>query len=118
MALNIELNFLQVVGADSAPLVSLRDWMEYTDGKRGKRLGTCFEVLLLNNACTKLTVKVEDVASPIEQQELDRRNSSLNFVSVKFDGFKARPYADSKGQMQISAKAAKIIFLNREVAAK
>jgi len=115
MAINLTLNFQQVVGTESAPLVTVRDWTEFTDGKKGRRIGTSYEILLLNSGCLKLTVKVEDTVPAVTQEELDKRNTSMNFMLVKFDGFHARPYSDRNGQIQLSAKADKIILCNNNI---
>ena len=111
--INILLTFEQVVGTNTAPLVAAQDWMEYSsEGKRGKRLGTTYEVLLLNNSCEKLRIHVEDSAPIISQDELDKHNSAMSFCQIRVEGFKGRPYSDRNGRLAISASADKIILVN------
>lgn len=112
-SLSITLTLEQIVGANTVPLVAVLDWMEFTaDGKRGKRLGSTYEILLLNNACEKLRVHVEDSTPVITQEELDKHNSSMSLCMARFDGFKGRPYSDKNGRLAISASADKIILIN------
>jgi hypothetical protein len=117
---NLSLTFQQISGgSDSAPVVAVSDWYDYQDGKRGKRLGSRYTILLLADGCSQLAVKVEDEAPVITQEELDKHNISMNFVLARFGGcFVARPYADRNGQMQLSAKAEQIFILGKDGAAK
>jgi hypothetical protein len=111
--IEIQLTEEPVIGSSTAPLVAVQDWTEYTsDGKRGKRLGSTYEILLLNNSCEKLRVHVEDAAPIIAQEELDKHNKSMNFCMVRFEGFTGRPYADRNGRLAISASAEKIFLVN------
>ena len=112
MAISIELSFQQVTGSDSAPLVGVRDWTEFSEGKRGKRIGSTYEILLLNNSCEKLRIHVEESESIISQEEIDKRAQSLNFCMIRCDGFKGRPYSDKNGRLAISASATKVTLVN------
>lgn len=117
---NFSLSFQQISGgADFAPIVGVSDLYEYKDGKRtSTRLGSRYTILLLADGCSQLAVKVEDAEAPvISQEELDKHNTSMNFVLARFEGFTARPYADRAGRMQLSAKADRIVLV-KEGAAK
>ncbi|WP_169009336.1 hypothetical protein [Faecalispora jeddahensis] len=114
------LTFQQIAGgADFAPIVGVSDLYEYKDGKpTSTRLGSRYIVLLLSDGCFPLAVRVEDAEAPvISQEELDKHNTSMNFVLARFEGFTARPYVDRAGRMQLSAKADRIVLV-KEGAAK
>lgn len=105
---NFSLTFQQISGgADSAPVVAISDWFDFQDGKRGKRLGSRYTVLLLADGCSQLVVKVEDEAPVITQEELDKHNATTNFIFAKFHNFKATVYP-SDHQIKLSAKADRI----------
>ena len=111
---NFSLSFQQISGGnDLAPIVGVSDLYEYKDGKRtSTRLGSRYTILLLADGCSQLAVKVEDAEAPvISQEELDKHNTSMNFVLCRFEGFTARPYADRAGRMQLSAKAERIVLV-------
>ncbi|WP_306569135.1 hypothetical protein [Faecalispora jeddahensis] len=109
---NFTLTFQQISGGLDLPLVKVSDWYEYQEGKRGKRLGTQYLTLRIANGCELLAVRVEDAEAPvISQEELDKHNTSMNFVLARFEGFTARPYVDRAGRMQLSAKADRIVLV-------
>lgn len=110
---NFSLSFQQISGGnDLAPIVGVSDLYEYKDGNRtSTRLGSRYTILLLADGCSQLSVKVEDEAPVITQEELDKHNTSMNFVLCRFEGFTARPYADRAGRMQLSAKAERIVLV-------
>lgn len=112
LQLKIQLTFLQVFGSEVAPLVGVRDWHEYLDGKKGNLLGTVYDLLVLPS-CATLSVKVP--ASPvITQEELNTHNQALDFVMCKMDGFTARPYVNSQSNsMQLTAQAKGITIVQR-----
>lgn len=105
---NFSLTFQQISGgSDSAPLVGVSDWYEYQEGKRAKRLGSRYTVLLLADGCSQLSVKVEDEAPVITQEELDKHNTTTTFIFARFHNFKATVYP-SDHQIKLSAKADRI----------
>lgn len=113
MQCKIIMSDKETLGADTNPVVAVQDWIEYNpDGKRGRRLGSTYDVLMLSCFCEKLRVHVEDSASIITQDELDKHNKSMNFCMVRFEGFKGRPYVDKSGRLAITARADKIILVN------
>lgn len=113
------LTFQQIAGgADFAPIVGVSDLYEYKDGKpTSTRLGSRYAVLALADRCSQFSVKIADEAPVITQEELDKHNTSMNFVLARFEGFAARPYTDRSGRMQLSAKADRIVLV-KESAAK
>lgn len=112
MAFNMSLPFQQISGGmDCVPVVLASDWVEYQDGKPGKRLGSRYTILALADGCSQLTVKIENAALAITQNVLDEHNVKMDFVLARFEGFTARPYVDRSGRMQLSAKADRIVLV-------
>lgn len=90
-------------------LTEVGDAMEYVDGKStGKRLGSRYACVAPANKYNGFTVKVEDIAPAITQEELDKATEP---VMVTFEGFEAHFYrASTSGEYLLTAKAQKIVI--------
>lgn len=106
------LTLVQVLGTNTAILLSVKDYFDWTDGKKGDRLGTAYNVLALGGDPAILAVKVPDAAPAISQAELDAHNAARDFVEVTFEGFVGTPYSDRAGKMQLSCKAAAVELID------
>ena len=101
--------FQDLVKAENAPVVHVSPWFEFLpDGKRGKQLGTSYDILLVDDNCDKLRVHVPDMEPAISEEEIINHNAAQDFIQVKFSGFSAKMYVRD-AQIGISAKAEKIL---------
>lgn len=107
----MKLNYLPYTpnglnGTEAVPLVGISALTEYVDGKpTDKQIGFSYDILLLDQACEKLRVKVKNLTPICQQEELDTANATANFIVVKFDRLEIKPYSSSNGRIAYTARA-------------
>ena len=112
---NIALTFPTVAGCDKTILSTARDDIEFIDGKStGRRLGSRYDIVCYANGFQLVTVRVPDAPLVIEQEKLDERNATGDFVYCSFDGFTGKLYQNFRSpdkELKISATATAIKLL-------
>lgn len=114
--LTLDLTSIQTFGTDAPFLVSVGDnmeWLEGPDGKRhpGKRLGTKYGLLMLQNECDKVFVTTPEETPAISQEEVAAACLSGQFIRVRFEGYSADVFKGKNG-LGISATADKAVVVS------
>ena len=114
--LTLDLTDQQTFGTGTPFLVSVGDdmeWVEGPDGKRhpGRRLGTKYGALMLQNECNKVFVSTPEETPAISAEEVAAACLSGQFIRVRFEGFTADVYKGKNG-LGISATADKAVVVS------
>lgn len=110
---NLILPMEQACGGNRVILVEVSENYAFHDGQRGERQGMKYRVACPGNFFDVLTVKINtNDPSPIEQEDIAKRNAAGQYVYCTFEGFGAKIWVDSGNHTQLSATADKITLLN------
>lgn len=114
--LTLGLTSQQTFGTDTPLLVSVEDnteWVEGPDGKRhpGRRLGTKYGALMLQNKCDKVFVTTPEETPAISAEEVAAACLSAQFIRVRFEGYAADVFKGKNG-LGISATADKAVVVS------
>lgn len=120
--LTLGLTTQQTFGTDTPFVVSVEDnkeWVDGPDGKRhpGKRLGTKYGALMLQNGCDKVFVTITEETPTISPEEVAAACLSGQFIRVRFEGYAADVFKGKNG-LGISATADKAVVVSAPVVVK
>lgn len=110
---NLNFTVAQLLGKNYQILVSQSEKPVFKDGKPTDEKYWVAEVTTAESGFEKISVKLEGKGIDITNEALATRNSTFDFVFVKFVDDTAKIYTDFKtGEQKISAKANGIELYN------